>query len=247
MLFINLERPRQTLLRRDVSIREVLGVEGGSGVRYLHGKGASLSALMPIIHKFCREHPGAVLFLDSISRAGVGKLNEDITANTFVDLMGSTGATWAAIGHTPREDNSHIYGSIHFEAGEDIGVRVSSTKSDALVGISLEMTKANDMSKPKPSYYAFEFDDRGLYTIKLSTKDDLPGIGTVLSQSRTAQIVDYAKMVGLVSAPDIEEELGIFRQHAGEILRDSGRFHMVKKDGRKVLYGLKQLGGHDEN
>ena len=179
VLFINLERPSHTLALRDAGMRRAFELPGSSNVHYLHARGASLVGIMPKVKTFVAEHPNAVLFLDSVSRSQSGKLNDDITANNFVDLMNSTQATWCGIGHTPRDDNSHIYGSVHFEAGEDIGVRVSTlSRTNHGMILSLEIDKANDMAqKIGKQYYELMFDSRGLIEAREVSSDRLEELG----------------------------------------------------------------------
>jgi hypothetical protein len=163
VLYINLERSAQSMRRREWMVRRAMGVtDAWTGVSYLQMRG---HGLMPALRKakpFIKERPDCVVILDSVSRAGLGSLSEDEVAMRFIDSMGTLNATWLALAHTPRADVSHIFGSIHFEAGADVMVRLTPETSASSVGIRLDVTKANDVKKPKPGYYVLDFSEGNL-------------------------------------------------------------------------------------
>ncbi len=114
------------------------------------------------------EPAADVVILDSISRAGVGDLNENQPVNRAIDMLNRLAPTWLAIAHTPRADETHVYGSVHFEAGEDLGVGlIAQTSMDGLLtGVGLRVDKANDLPKNIPlGIHAMEWDERGVIVL----------------------------------------------------------------------------------
>ena len=160
VLYINLERDRQGFIRREIAIKKALGVTGSTNVHYLHARGMALNALRQKVRRWLQEHPGSGVILDSISRAQTGKsLTDDDTGNHFIDMMhGLEPPWWAAAGHTPRANDNHIFGTVMFDAGMDIGVQISKENKDNRLGIRLEIADANDIGKFTPENLALEFD-----------------------------------------------------------------------------------------
>jgi hypothetical protein len=237
VFYINLERARGTFLRREGYIREALGIQGGSGVSYLHARGQTMRAVARTAKKFIKEHPDGVIFFDSISRAGLGALADDQTANSFTDTMNWIGGTWVGIGHTPRADASHIFGSVHFEAGEDIGVKVSTEAKPDRLGIGLSIVKANDLPKLSPTAIALEFDGERLSGIRDAGPSEFIDLLSE-SLSREQKIKLYLTEVSVADADSIASATGISRANAAHILSSSPQFVLVEKKARRAYYGL---------
>jgi hypothetical protein len=70
----------------------------------------------------------------------MGDLTENGAGNKIVDALNGMAETWLAIGHTPRASAEHVYGTVHFDAGADLMVKLTSEQDeDGPLGISLEM------------------------------------------------------------------------------------------------------------
>ena len=237
VVYINLERSRQSVERREFSIRRALGIEGRTGVTYIHARGKSLAAVSSHVAKLVERQPNTVVMLDSLSRAGLGSLNEDLTANRFVDTMNSFG-TWIAIGHTPRADSDHVYGSQHFDAGQDIGIKVSSERKDNLLGVALRITKANDIPPEPIKILVFKFADDGigLEHIGLADYNLFPSLAVEKKVTQIETLINYVQEVGSVSTNDAAEELSMLPSYVNNQFVHSGFFQFASKEGHKVLY-----------
>lgn len=175
VLYVNLERSRRSLMHRDMQLRRVLGLVD-TGIDYLHAAGRSYRQVHSTVKRHVQDNPGTVVFLDSISRAGLGSLNEDQAANAFVDSMNSLETAWLGIGHTPKHNPDTLFGSMHFEAGEDIGIKVTSDLKDNVRGIAMQVVKANDIQIPPVRYLALEFDQEGLARVRNTTTSEFPAL-----------------------------------------------------------------------
>ena len=240
VLYINLERSETSLAIRDSALRKAMGIETSSPIDYVHARGGSLRQLTKALKVYREANPNTIAVLDSLSRAGMGNLNENETANNFVDLMNDIFQTWIAIGHTPRSNENHLYGSQHYDAGADIMVKVSSQSSDGMVGLCLEMVKANDIKKAPAQYLALEFDieDHPITGIRLSGKVEFPELLSENSaQTRVTRITDHLLKVGNDTTKGIAETTGIDPSNVSKAIHaHPDRFIEVRRDGRSVFY-----------
>ena len=240
VLYVNLERSREEFLRREAAIRTCLGVSGGSGVRYLHARGRGLRAVTPTIAAWHREvGPGLVLY-DSISRTGLGKLIDDDVANAFTDTVNGNSETWGALAHTPRADATHQFGSVHYEAGQDIGVRVASEHREAELGVMLKVTMANAAGLAPPWFTRLMFDgpDGQLIKIEKAKPNDYPTLQGG-KPSLIDDLISYVGEVGKASATEIAKGTGHHRVSVSDALRADKRFASIGKEGREVMWSLK--------
>ena len=240
VMYINLERSADSMHRREKALMTALGLNGESGVYYMHARGFGLKAIERRARKWLEQTGGGVM-LDSVSRGQLGDLNENETGNNFVDLMNGLQARWwGAIAHTPRQTADHMYGSIHFDAGEDIGVKVSSQAKDNTLGIALEIVKANDIGKFPPQYLALQFSapDAPLVGIKTATSGDYPELSAGKGMSRQQTVIAFVLKAGRATATQTANATGLPRPDISTMLLHSGEFQMVEKVGKDVFYGV---------
>lgn len=248
--FVNLERSALSVKRRLILVCRALGLRGlEHHVTFLNAKGMALAAVATKTSRFVQSNPNAVVFLDSISRAGQGSMVEDDTANRIIDLLHSVAPTWFAIGHTSRASDDHIYGSQMFDAGEDIGIKLVNERRTVpggqSVGVSLQVVKTNDMSFPPPGYLAFDFlrpydgADTELVAIRNTEASDFPKLLLAEPKSDEQKLVDYIAEMGLTTATKAATAIGIQRQNASTILAHSSQFVQVSKNKDGAWYGLR--------
>ena len=193
VLYVNLERSRRSVVHRDMQLRDVFGISD-TGIDYLHGAGQSYQQVHPTVKSYVDKHPGTVVILDSISRAGLGKLIEDVTANAFIDKMISLGTSWIGIGHTPKHNSETLFGSMHFEAGQDVGIKISSDLKGSTRGVALQVVKANDIMIPPVQYIALEFGADGLSGFRATNTREFPALS-----GETKAMTDHETIMALLS------------------------------------------------
>lgn len=176
--------------------------------------------------------------IDSISRAASGSLVEDKTAIDIINRLNSLGISWLGLAHTPRNDDSHVYGSIHFEAEADVVVKLNSQKKENLLDVTLETVKENDIGKNTIQLIAYEFEEEGLYRIRHAKNGEFPGIENG-GLSLLDRLVDHIRANGSSTAVEVSKNLQANRSSVSTLFNDQSRFiNLGRSRTRGVLYGL---------
>jgi len=248
VIYCNLERPRNTFLMRDHAVRKALHLPGSSNVAYLHARGLGLKAICRKLEKETANDPETVIIIDSISRTGIGTLLDDSTANIFTDSMNALGRSWLGLGHTPRNDSQHVFGSVHFTAGADVETRLVAKEHDNITNLLLETVKANDSRRNFKHAISLEFgtEQEGLIAIKEIDFNDPELIMESTDVSlKVAQTIEF--LGGKASPSEIAEHLAMQPNNVTRTLRNPKQFVFLSKDGRNHYYGNKDNIYHDRH
>lgn len=242
-LYINIERDAESMDDRLARVNSCLRLDDDAPLAFLHQRGKSLHDVYGSADRFCRTEGIEVVILDSISRSGYGDLNENQPVNKIVDAMNGLSRTWVALAHTPRQDESHVFGSVHFDAGMDIGVRLTtqSVREGLTVGVGLTVTKANDgVVTGKPLLFALEFDATGLADARGATNHEFPMLAPISAGNLVQRVDSLLGRVGWMSATELAKELGgsVKSQRVSEVLNADGEKYQARRDGKSVLYSL---------
>lgn len=241
--YVNLERGANSQRYRLARVNRALGLEPERSLPFLNARGKSLSTVIDGVRKMIEVYDLDVIMLDSISRAGSGSLVADDVANSITDSLNGLGTTWSVLGHSPRGDATHLFGSMHFEAAEDIGIQcLTQLSSDGMtIGIGLKVVKANDIKTGGLSFIALDFDEQtGLTAIRSSDGKEFPNIAAQRQMNTPDAIANYLLDVGKAAAPEIAESIGVDRPNVSRELNKNTRFVVEAKDGQKVLYAVRQ-------
>ena len=238
VLFVNIERSADSVRRRLAQVNKALGLSSNRPLRILNARGKSLRDIEESIVKTIHDHGIKVLGLDSMSRAGYGDLGADKVANAIVDTLNNLIGTWAAIGHSPRADATHVFGSIHFDAGADMMVRLASEQRGSTLGLSLLLTKANDRPTGARELLALEFDSDGLTGIRKSGETEFAALAVEAGRPMPVleQLLRTIDMLGgEANATVLADSTGHQRSYISDILHTSG---VVKsrREGREILF-----------
>lgn len=237
-LFINLERSPDSISNRIACCNTLLGLDEDWPLLVLNARGKSLMDLHEVVKSDIKKYGIEVIILDSISRAGAGGMGKDDVANLITDALNNFGTAWIAIGHSPREDNSHVFGSQMFDAAADIVVKTVGERKDGPITMMMEVVKDNDIGYQPKEYVTYEFNEYGLADFRQATADEA-AIIQVKQGSNLEQIMCYLKDNGASSAEQVAEATGIkpntitqaFRRH-------DDIFVKVAESGKHTLYGL---------
>lgn len=253
VLFINLERARQSIKDRIGMINRQLDLPPTRPLLTLNARGKSLVDIAPKCRYAIEKHKVEVIFLDSISRAGFGALNEDKTANSIIDTLSSLCQCWIAIAHTSKADDSQIFGSQMFNAGIDMGIQMMTQAEDDKLGVGLRLAKNNwgRMTK-EADVIAFKFGEYVVTDIRKGEPGEFSEIEASRNMGMVEQILEYLRDCHLrrASATDIAKDLQLQRTNVSKLLKDKRHFSYIgrseDKSDKKIYYGIKES-HHDDS
>ena len=239
-LYINIERSEDSMRDRLARVNDCLGLPEDRPLDFINARGKSLHDISDAIKRFVDQEGTEVVWLDSISRAGFGDLNENQPVNRIIDTLNATVPTWVALAHTPRNDESHIYGSVHFEAGIDIGVKMTTeiAANGMTIGVAWTITKANDApTGGKPLMYALEFDETGLQAVRTPRMGEFLALEAKGPQSPQAALQATLLALGEATAGMLAEALGMDRANVSREL-NAASWARKRKVGREVWFSV---------
>jgi hypothetical protein len=246
-LYINVERSALSMAGRLARVNTAFGYDPRTPLPFLNARGKSLADIYEAAKKTIEKEGSTVVLYDSISRAGNGSMVQDDVANKTMDMLNALSPTWVALGHSPRGDETHAFGSQMFDAAADLTVQLKSqTSKDKLTtGISLEVIKANDTSTGHLAVHVFDWAPTGrpgeteLGGIRKGKQGEFSELEAGERMGLEDQIAQMVK-TGAMSGTDIADGLGKNRSYISRLLSSSDRFQRVEKAGHSVLYGLRQ-------
>lgn len=240
-LVVNLERSGPSMRKRLGDVNETLGLPRGRRMKFLNARGKSLTDVAERVRKAVRDEGIEVLCLDSLSRAGAGDLTENAPVNKITDLLNGLAPSWFALGHSPRGDDTHVFGSMMFDAAADVMVQLVSqvAREKWEVGIGLEVTKANDFLPPEMQVLALQFSEEGLglVGVRQASRREFGTLNTRQERSMPDAVFTYVTEHGEASPSAVADATGFNRSNVSTFLANDGRF-VARKNGREMLYRI---------
>lgn len=239
-LLINLERSARSVIDRLGNINQVLGLERTRPVATINARGRSLVDVARQAERYITAEGIGCVFVDSISRAGVGDLNDNQAANRIVDTLNRIAPSWLALAHTPRSDESHVFGGVHFDAGADVVVQLLSEQDEGgPLGLGLQITKNNDTGKWPMWIGALEFSELGLVGVRRARRGEFPQVESSKKMTMRETLVQHLLDVGASSATEIAQDTGFSRSNVAQLLSSDGVFVRAGRLGHRQLYGVR--------
>ncbi len=246
VLWINLERSVLSTQNRLGNVNGLLRQERTRPMLTLNARGKSLADVQRAAIRAVREHEVEVVVLDSISRAGMGDLTENAPVNKIIDAMNGLAPTWLGIAHAPRGSDEHLYGSIHFDAGADVLVRLASEQAgERLLGVSLQMMKGNDVGTRAVEMLAYEFDQMGIVGIRRAREREFISLEegvNVTPKDGFKRLKEYMGEGAAVTVKEAQEIAQMERSWVYRMLEDTRVFSPAGKRKNEKLYVLKGQG-----
>ena len=248
IMYINLERPAGSMQRRLGDLNRALGLSPDRPIIMLNARGKSLAEVEDGVAKAVQDEGVRVGFLDSISRAGYGDLIDNRVANQTIDIMNGLFDSWVGIAHSPRNDATHMFGSMHFEAGADIIIQLLTEYQDDKIGVGFQVVKSNDMKRPALGSLGYQFDDYGVSHIWTPVTADFPELLAMKAASRgaTEEVKSYLLGNGEADAEEIAKATNLSRGAVAKLLSASPLFVEVSKVGHRKLYGVAEQSSNSD-
>lgn len=238
VLFINLERSASSIQNRIAACNRVLGFEAGRPLLVMNQRGRSLMDLRENVKAVIEKHKVELVVLDSISRSTNGQsLTEDTSGNRIIDCLNGLSETWVAIAHNTRSDSNHVYGSIMFDAGADIIVKLTSQAEENKLGMVSEIIKANDVGQYPKKYVAMEFNENGLCGVRSAREGEFTELeGKIITDIQ--KVHNHLAQNGSSTIKQIVEATGIKADSVRVYVNRMDDVQVVASTGSTKLYGL---------
>lgn len=190
-----------------------------------HFEGQRLVDVWDPVRAYLDKTDVGLIVVDSISRLGLGKLVDDQAANASTDLLNRLEVPWLALAHTARgSGGEHVFGSAHFEFGARVVIKgepAISPEDDGLIGLRLEVTKANHIRRGQVQTWAFRFAGDELVEHRPAHPSDFPDMRDVRPVKE--RVRDYLRSVPTkgASATEIADFVEASERHIKRILMDA--------------------------
>ena len=240
-MYVNLERPERTIPPRVGAVAKALGLNSNS-LTVFNGNGGTLVDYKDVLEEHIKTQGIKFLVLDSVSRAGMGDMKEDKVATSIINTMNKLNISWLGIAHTPKYDDRVYYGNSQFEAGADVMLRHSSEVIDdkGSIAVLLEVTKCNDMPKPKPMGLHYSFTEHGLDGVRFATPEETKNL--MSAEANLFQTIkELMGEIGAMSATTMADKLNTDRSmiiNQLKIMIKSGSVVAVGQEDNERTYGL---------
>ena len=251
VLYINIERGKKSMARRVARVNTALGLSAYEPLLMVNARGKSLDHIYDQARRSMRANDVQVVFFDSISRAGVGDLNENQPANQVMDMLSDLTPTWMAVAHMTEQEGgkSKVFGSQMYENAADVVIKLDSDRQGDTLGVGMEIVKANDTRLGQEKYFKYEFDgDHGLAAITPSSLKEFPDLDnkSLSAADEIELFIDNAPLNRATSS-EIAQGLNRDQSNVSKILaRQTHRFYKFPKNGREQPYGLVSRLGAEE-
>jgi len=242
VLFVNLERSEESMQDRLSQAGSAFLRTPDCSLLMLNARGLSMNDVHASVLEMVLANHVSVVVLDSLSRTGLGSMVFDDVSNKSMDLLNSLNAAWLAIGHAPRGDTEHVYGSVMFDAAADLAVKLSAEQRDSTLGLALEVTKANDIAKPATQYIALDFsvngEDSELVGVRRASSAEFPELMMKEKTGLADSVILYLSGSGKATATELAKETGYKRENVARFLSKSPSIVRIGKQGKEVFYDL---------
>jgi hypothetical protein len=241
-LFVNLERPEDSIPKRIGAVSNALGLDAETKLHVLDSKQSSLMGIHDVLVNYIHHHDIKFVVIDSLSQAGNGDMKEDTTAVDTLKILNKIGVSWLGIAHTPKYDDSVYYGNAMWEAGADVMLRHKAelNEDDDSINVLLEVTKANDMPIPKPMGLHYEFDSHGLSGMRLAESHEVASLQED-KFSIEDDVLTYIGKHGESNLIDIAKHFDKSKNYMSEIVRGLYKNKYIiatKVNNKEQYYGL---------
>ena len=241
VLYINLERGRESMTARLAAVNRQLDLPPERKLLMLNARGRTLEQVFEGASRSVNDNAVGLVVLDSLSRAGAGDLNTNEAANDSMDRLNAFGCAWLSIAHTPRSEDSHVFGSQMFDAAADVLVRNQTQLDEDNGNRGVAFTAyGNDVPFAPQRQWTYEFDpDYGLSKVRPATLHEWPEMDVEKVRSDADVVLDQIFAHGPQSQKQARADLGWDQTRASRAfsaLISKGAIVMGEKSGNEQFW-----------
>ena len=183
VVWINAEEPPEEVTRQLGNVNAILKLARTESMRTVDARGMTIEQVRPLARAAVEEVGARHICVDSLSRLARGmSLNDNATATLLTDSLADLGCSVTFIGHTGREDQTHVTGSKHFDNAGRIMTRIQGRISQGGVspeltrGLRVQVTKVNGAAPfVEPMHFTFEYHrDFGIVEARRAEPEEWP-------------------------------------------------------------------------
>jgi len=236
VLFVNIERHEDLMIRRLAGVNTALGLDPARGLSMINMQGTPLKYIMDSIKYHIESEDIKLVIVDSISRAGMGSLTDDRVAVEMMDVLNgwveNTGRSWVSIAHRAWE-GQHVFGSVQFFAACDVMVDLEKSHNETRneMGVKVSVSGENDLPPSKPHVVAFGFDEFGLNSVRRATEEEFPDLMDERDNIRD-RIWNHLRSNGKRTTTEIAQDLGEMSNSVYKTLGRMEKKNAVSRQGK---------------
>ncbi len=166
VVIINMERSPQSIAGRIGQLNRALGLEGNRPILVFNTHGKKLVEIERTLRELVQNENIYLGVLDSLSRTGLGNLNDNADANVVMDILSDVLPSSLVVAHSPKGEEGKpgkgTFGSNMFVAAADVELNVATHRigEENTSWTELQINKGNDVGDRKKRWLRIDYGER---------------------------------------------------------------------------------------
>ena len=166
VVIVNMERSPQSIAGRIGQLNRALGLEGNRPILVFSTKGKKLVEIERTLRELVQTENIYLGVLDSLSRTGLGNLNDNADANVVMDIITDVLPSSLVVAHSPKGEEGKpgrgTFGSNMFVAAADVELNVATHRigEENTSWTELQINKGNDVGDRKKRWLRIDYGER---------------------------------------------------------------------------------------
>ena len=166
VVIVNMERSPQSIAGRIGQLNRALGLEGNRPILVFNTKGKKLVEIERTLRELVQTENIYLGVLDSLSRTGLGNLNDNADANVVMDILSDVLPSSLVVAHSPKGEEGKpgkgTFGSNMFVAAADVELNVATHRigEENTSWTELQISKGNDVGDRKKRWLRIDYGEK---------------------------------------------------------------------------------------
>ena len=166
VVIVNMERSPQSIAGRIGQINRALGLDGNRPILVFNTHGKKLVEIERTLRELVQNENIYLGVLDSLSRTGLGNLNDNADANVVMDILSDVLPSSLVVAHSPKGEEGKpgkgTFGSNMFVAAADVELNVATHRigEENTSWTELQINKGNDVGDRKKRWFRIDYGER---------------------------------------------------------------------------------------